>query len=412
MTKPRRRQAGEGGISAYKTKSGQERYLIKYQAAQADGTVRTVLRRRSRSGEAFLTRKAAAEELGDVLAEVRSGQHVIPKRMTTGEWLDHWVAGLQLAPSTVSSYTKNVRLHLKPAIGQVQLQHLTGARISGMYREMERGGRQDHRAGEGLSARTVRYVHTILKAALGDAVDQGLIATNPAAKAKPPSARSAKSPEIHPWTGRQLAAFLEWCRTTRASQAVAYHVLAYTGARRGEVLALRWRDLDLDAARLSIRRSVGVVKTKGQPELLVEGPTKSARPRVIDLDAGTIETLRRWRLERAQLSLQLVKDDALIFATIEGTHLHPERFSRLFGEKVQQCRRKLGDEGPPLISVHDLRHTHASLLLAAGEQIKVVSERLGHASVAITHEIYEHVIPGMQAAAAARFAALVEGGAS
>lgn len=410
MTKPRRRQAGEGGVSAYETKAG-TRYLIKYTAVDAHGDRKVVLRRRGRDGQPFLTRKAAAEELGDILAEVRRGTHMVPKKVTVGDWLDQWLAGLQLAPSTMSSYSKNVRLHIKPAIGAVQIQALTGARISALYRELEKGGRQDHRAGEGLSPRTIRYVHTILKAALADAVKEGLVATNAAANAKPPSARAAKAPEIHPWTGPQLSAFLTWCRDTGAAQTTAYHLLAYTGARRGEVLALRWRDLDLAQGRLAVRRSVGVVKTKGQPEQIVEGPTKSARARVIDLDPGTVEVLRKWRLERAQASLQLVKDDALIFGTAEGAHLHPERFSRLFSDKVDQCRRKLGEAAPPRIHLHDLRHTHASLLLAAGEQVKVVSERLGHASVAITHEIYEHVMPGMQAAAALRFASLVEGGA-
>jgi integrase len=408
MTKPRRRQAGEGTVSAYQTKAGVQ-YLIKYTATDADGQRRVVLRRRGRAGQPLLTRKAAAEELGDILAEVRRGAHVVPKKVTVGEWLDQWVAGLQLAPSTVSSYAKNVRLHLRPALGDVQLQSLTGARISALYRQLEAGGRKDHRAGEGLSARTVRYCHTIMKAALQDAVDQGMLAANPAAKAKPPSARAAKSPEIHPWTGSQLATFLSWCRETGASQTVAYHVLAYTGARRGEVLALRWRDLDLEGSRLSIRRSVGVVKAKGQGERIVEGTTKSAKARVVDLAPETVELLRTWRRERGALALQLVRDDALIFATLEGEHLHPERFSRGFVDKLGQCRRKLGAGAPPTIHLHDLRHTHASLLLASGEQIKVVSERLGHASVAITHGIYEHVMPGMQAAAAARFAAIVGG---
>lgn len=410
MTKPRRRQAGEGTISAYETKAG-TRYLIKYTATDPDGGRRVVLRRRGRDGRPMLTRKVAAEELGDILAEVRRGAHVVPRRATVGAWLDQWLEGLQLAESTVSSYAKNVRLHLKPSIGAVQLQNLTGARISALYRDLERGGRQDHRAGDGLSPRTVRYIHTILKAALEDAVDQGAIATNPAAKAKPPSKRAAKAPDIHPWTGPQLRAFLDYCRARSAAHTAAYHVLAYTGMRRGECLALRWRDLDVEAGRLAVRRSVGVVKTKGQRERLVEGPTKSARARVIDLDVDTLEVLRRWRLDRGSLSLQLVRDDALIFGTLEGGHTHPERFSARFVEKQAQCRRDVDDEGPPAISVHDLRHTHATLLLQAGVPVKVVSERLGHASVVITLETYAHVMPGMQAQAAATFAALI-GGAS
>lgn len=411
----KRRGAGEGGVSAYQTKAG-DRYLIKYTTTDpVTGERKVVLRRRGRDGQPFLTRKAATDELGDILAEVRRGTHVLPEKKTVGEWLDEWLAGLQLAPSTRASYSKNVRLHLKPTIGDVRLQTLTPARISALYRFMETSGRQDHKAGEGLSPRTVRYCHTILKSALADAVNQGLLATNPADKAKPPSARAAKAPEIHPWTAPQLSAFLGWCRTSGAQHAVAYHVLAYTGMRRGELLALRWRDLDLDQARLSIRRSVGVVKAKGEGERIVEGPTKSARARVIDLDPDTVELLRRWRVERAGLSLHLARDEALIFGTLEGEYLHPERFSRLFNDKQAQSCRQLGGKVnehtvPPAIHLHDLRHTHATLLLQAGVPVKVVSERLGHATVMITLEIYTHVMPGMQAEAAATFAAIVGGG--
>lgn len=415
MTKARRRQAGEGGISAYKTADGSTRYLIKYRAPLEDGSSRVVLRRRGRDGQPFLTRKAAAEELGDILAEVRRGAHVLPKTLTVGEWLDQWLDSLRLAPSTEASYRKNVRLHLQPALGGIQMQRLTGTRITTLYRELERDGRRDHKAGTGLKPRTVRYIHTILKSALAEAVNQGLIAANPADKAKPPTVTQAKAPEMHPWNAEQLAAFLSWLWETDARHAAALHVLAYTGMRRGECLALRWSDLDLDKARLSVRRSVGVVNVGGKGKQLVEGPTKGKRARTVDLDPGTLEVLRRWRVERAALSLQLARDDALIFGDIEGRHLHPERFSARFVEKVAQCRKGRhplpAGQAPPSIHLHDLRHTHATLLLQAGEHVKVVSERLGHATVMITWETYAHVMPGMQAEAAARFAALVGGGA-
>lgn len=417
MTKPRRRQAGEGTISPYDTKAG-TRYLIKYSAPAPDGERKVHLKR------GFSTRKAAAEYLGDRLAEVRQGSHIAPKKITVGDWLGEWLAGLQLAPSTVSSYSKNVRLHITPHIGGVQLQHLTGARISTMYRQLEKSGRTDHKAGEGLSARTVRYVHTILKSALQDAVNDGALASNPADKAKPPSARAAKSPEIHPWTAEQLSTFLDWMaarhgpdappargRTVTPALVPAMRTLAYTGMRRGELLALRWRDLDLVNARLSVRRSVGLVKEHGQPERLVEGPTKSARPRVVDLDPDTVEALRAWRRTLGGLHLSLVHETALIFGNENGDHLHPERFSRTFVEKQAQCRRAKPDAGLPAIHLHDLRHTHATLLLRAGVPVKVVSERLGHATVTITMEIYMHVMPGMQAEAAAMFAQAVNGGA-
>jgi integrase len=284
---------------------------------------------------------------------------------------------------------------------------LTGTKITTLYRELERTGRQDHESGTGLKPRTVRYIHTILKAALREAVAQGLIAVNPADKAKPPAAWEAKAPEIHPWTAPQLATFLRWADERGCADAVAWRVLAYTGARRGEVLALRWRDLDIDGANLSVRRSVGLIRTLGEGGEIVEGSTKSGKDRVVDLDPQTIAALRSWRLARAGIDLRLARDDALIFGTLDGKHQHPERFSRRFSEQLARCRRQLGDDAPPMIRVHDLRHSHATLLLKAKEPVKVVQERLGHANVTITMEIYAHVMPGMQSEAAATFAALI-----
>ena len=404
MTTRRRRQAGEGTISEYATKAG-PRYLIKYRMPLKEGTTKVVLRR------GYPTRKAAAEALGDILAEVRRGSHVLPAKMTTGEWLDQWLEGLRLAPSTVASYRKNVRLQLKSRLGGVPLKSLTGARISAAYRDMEATGRADHRAGEGLSPRTVRYCHTILKSALRAAVDEGLLAVNPADKAVPPSMSQARAPEMRPWTGPQLSAFLGWASEHHEADLAAWHLLAYTGMRRGEMLSLRWRDRELEGASVSVRRSVGVVKVEGQGKRLVEGPTKGKRARTVDLDAGTVAMLRRWRVERAGVSLQLAKDDALVFGNLDGGHLHPERFSARFAERLRKCGRDLGDAAPPVIRLHDIRHVHATMLLQAGVPVKVVSERLGHATAMITLETYAHVMPGMQAEAAATFARLMGGGA-
>jgi Phage integrase, N-terminal SAM-like domain len=140
MTKPRRRQAGEGTISEYQTKAG-PRYLIKYKNLREGEGPEWIVRR------GFLTRKAAAEALGDINPEVRRGAHVVPPKITTGHWLDQWLASLRLAPSTKSSYAKNVRLHIKPQLGQIPLARLTGTKISALYRDLERDGRQDHKEG-------------------------------------------------------------------------------------------------------------------------------------------------------------------------------------------------------------------------------------------------------------------------
>jgi integrase len=397
-------------VWAYHTKAGDLRYAIGYQVTRPDGAQRTVTRRRGPNGEKWTTRKDAARALRDALAAVDAGTWADPSRQPLGEYLDEHLAGLRLAPSTLASYRKNVRLHVKPDLGSVPLMRLTTSRIDQLYRKLETSGRADHRQGEGLSPRTVRYVHTILSAALSAAVESGRLARNPAARAHPPTAKQAKPPEMHPWTAAQLAAFLAWAADDGHLHAPAWATLARTGTRRGEALALHWRDVDLDAGTIAVRRSVGVVRVKGEGATVSEGPTKTGKPRVVDTGPATVAVLRAHRRERAAMALQLAAADALVFATEEGEHLHPERFSRTFTEALARCRRELteaGHEAPPMIRLHDLRHTHATLLLSAGKPVKVVSERLGHSSAVVTMTVYAHVLPGGQREAADAFDALV-----
>ena len=413
MTTRRRRPRGEGCVFRFATKAGAERFGYKFTAMAADGRRRQVLRRRDESGQPWLTRQDAANELREAIVKAGKGSWIEPSRQPVGEYLKTWLDGLRLAPSTVASYRKNVRLHIEPYIGALPLASLTSARLTALYRELETSGRRGQngeRTGLPLSPRTVRYIHTILSAALAAAVqdEAPLLERNAAIKARPPTAKEARAPEMRPWDAGQLRAFLDWSDGHSQLNA-AWLVLAMTGMRRGELLALRWRDIDLDAGTISIRRSVGVVKTKGKPEQLVEGSTKTCRPRVIDIDPATAAVLRAWKSERGALALQLARGSSVAFGNIEGSFRHPETFSRLFREAQERCARTLSEDALPRIRLHDLRHTHATLLLRDRESPNVVSERLGHASVAVTLSIYNHVLPGDQKAAAARFAALVGG---
>lgn len=404
----RRRTPGTGSVWEYRTKAGEVRYAIGYTAEQPDGSTRSVTRRTGPHGEKWTTRKAATDALEDVRSAIRKGGHVDPSKQQLGKYLEEWLDGLRLAPGSVASYRKNVRLHMTPYLGTVQLSSLTTARINTLYRQLERGGRADYRKGEGLSPRTVRYVHTILSAALSDAVKSNRLARNPASSATPPTEKEARAPEMHPWNAAQLAAFLRWSAGNSPFH-VLWYVLAFTGARRGEALALRWRDVDLDAGTASIRRSAGLVRVKGEAARITEGSTKTGKARVIDLDTETVALLRSHRRARAAMALQLGRDDALVFGDHEGGYLNPEGASHKFRVAVRQCQKALGDEAVPGIRLHDLRHTHASLLLADGEPVKVVSERLGHSSAMITLNVYQAVMPGMQRRAAERFASLVKG---
>jgi integrase len=405
----KRRSPGEGSVWPYRTKAGQLRYAIGYVRLMPDGTRKAVTRRTGPHGERWTTERDAKRALREVLVAVDKGELVDPSKQLVGAYLEEWLAGLRLAPSTVASYRKNVRLHIEPYIGTVPLASLTTARIDALYRQLERGGRADHKAGEGLSPRTVRYVHTILSAGLGAAVKHHRLTRNPAATASPPTAKQARAPEMHAWTAEQLAGFLGWSAGSSLHHA-AWRLLAYTGMRRGEALALRWRDVNLDAGTVSVRRSAGVIRVKGEGAAIEEGDTKSGKPRVVDLDAATVAVLRAHRKQRGSMALQLARDDALVLGDQEGRHLHPERFTRTFGAEVARCRKALGDSAAPVIRLHDLRHTHATLLLLAGVPVHVVSERLGHASPVITMQVYAHVLPGSQREAAELFASLVKRG--
>ncbi len=366
----------------------------------ADGTSKPVAKR------GFTTKKVALAAMREAQSASDKGSFIDPSRLPTGAYLDEWLDGLRLGASTVASYRKNVRLHVKPYIGTVPLASLTTARIDAMYRELETTGRKDHREGDGLGPRTTRYVHTILSSALAAAVESSRLARNPAAKAHPPTAKQAKSPEMRPWTADQLATFLDWSRE-HSPYHFAWHMLAMTGMRRGEALELRWRDFNPETASIMVRRSAGVIRNKGEGAAVMVGPTKGGAARMVNLDPVTVAMGKTQRRERGLVSLQLAAADALILGDAEGRHLHPEHFSRTFRETLARCRKDLPDLS--VIRLHDLRHTHATVLLSKGVPVKTVSARLGHASAVVTMTVYAHCLPGDQASAAAIFASVVKG---
>jgi integrase len=403
--KRKRRSPGEGSVWRYRMKNRTERWAI---AHPSFGT-----RRVDREGEGWYTKTAAQDALRAMITDAKRGKLVDPSKQAAGTFLDEWVAGHpEIGESTRASYAKNIRLHIKPYIGDVPLCSLTSANVTTLYRKLLTSGRADYREGEGLSPRTVRYVATILRAALQSAVESKppLLEHNPAdhKQAKPPRAKRSTAAEVNPWNAAQLGAFLAWS-AEHSQMHAAWHLLAMTGMRRGEALALRWRHVDLEAATASVQKSAGVLRVKGEGASVVEGDTKTGKPRVIDLDAGTVALLRSHRRARGAVHLNHVRDDALVFGDHEGGYLHPERVTRTFKADVERCRAALGEAGPPVIRLHDLRHTHASLLLAKGVPVKVVSERLGHSSATVTLTVYAHVMPGNQRQAADLFASLIKG---
>ena len=194
MGKPRRRQAGEGGISEYQTDAG-PRFLIKYPVLREEGTTRMVLKR------GFRTRRAAADQLRIEIRDAETGARVEPSKQRLDAYLDEWLETQRLSASTLASYRKNIRLHIAPHLGAIPLTQLTGTAVDAWMRKLQASGRVD--GGGGLSARTVRYVYTILRSALGDAVKHRRLAVNPTDRSTPPSPSEARPPEMQAWTAAE-----------------------------------------------------------------------------------------------------------------------------------------------------------------------------------------------------------------
>ena len=301
-----------------------------------------------------------------------------------------------------------MRHHIEPRLGHVQTSALDGGMLNRFYADLLTEGRIRGKQSPGLKPRTVRYIHTILHSALKDAVRWRRVPLNACDQSTPPSAASSKAPEMKVWSGPQLASFLERLNGNRYRWSWLF--LATTGCRRGEALGLRWTDVDLDRRLVSIRQElIPLTKPSGRGrEGRIVPRTKSERPRVVELDEVTVASMRAWRVEQAKERLLIgdsYEDHGLVFCRHDGRSFHPEAFSKSFDRKI----REAAFADLPIIRLHDLRHTWATLALVAGVDVKIVSERLGHSSPLITWQTYQHVIKGMQTDAAEKVAALIFG---
>jgi integrase len=381
-------------VRGHIAKKGNRYYVVIYEGPDPGSG-----KARHRWHAAGVTRKDAQRLLADLVKKSHDGDYRAPDRVTLGEYLrERWLPArkAQLRPTTFDSYRRNIENHVVPAIGAVPLQKLTPEHLDTFYADLLTSGRRNREGG--LSVKTVRYIHTMLHKALVDAARKGSVARNVAALADPPRLSSAPRPEMKVWDAAQLRQFLEEIANHRLYP--AFYLLATTGMRRGEVLGLRWSDIDLDRHSLSVSRALVIVAYKPQ---LSDVKTGQGR-RTIDLEPNTVAVLRAWKkrqMEERMLTNVRPKTD-LIFAHPDGSWINPDYFSQVFDRQVAKS-------GLPSIRLHDLRHTHASILLKQGVPLKVVSERLGHANPAFTLSVYQHLLPGMQADAAKAFSAAVFG---
>lgn len=356
-------------------------------------------RRKRKWHGGYRTKREAEQALSVILASVGDGTYVTPDRRRLGAYMrEEWLPAVResVRSSTWDSYQRNIVLHISPRLGSVPLQKLTTAHVNRFYADLLREGRSD--GSGGLSAKTVRYVHTILHKALGDAVAWNLVPRNVASVARVPKVAAAGT-SMRTWTSEQLRWFLDGVHDDRMY--AAWLVSATTGMRRGEVLGLRWEDVDFERARLSIRQTIVSVAYK------VEFSTpKTARGRrSLALDTTTVKALRSHRAQQATERLawgEAYDDNDLVFPREDGRPTHPDRFTQMFERASASCSL-------PRIRLHDLRHTYATLSLQAGVHPKVVSERLGHATVAFTLDVYSHAVPAMEEKAAQDVADLIFG---
>jgi integrase len=360
-----RRGNGEGTISRRKDGRWEGRYYVPTE----DGPKRKVIYGK--------TRAEVSEKLTKALSDRANGIVYDNENITIGEYLDVWLKGSVYGSVRQSTYDRDTNLvnnHIKPVLGSLKLKKLNSAHVQNFYR---------NRLDTGLSASTVRKIHDILRRGLAQAVDWHLTQRNVADVVKPPR---PVPKEIVALSADETRRLLDAAAEDRLE---ALYVLAvHTGMRQGEMLALRWQDVDIENAVLSVRRTLtrrGGKIAFGQPK------TKKSR-RSIRLTPQAVDALRA-HLERQLGDMEILgdhyQDQGLIFTTDTGAPINPSNLrQRSFTPLLKRV-------GLPHMRFHDLRHTCATLLLSRGVHPKFVQELLGHATIAITLDTYSHVIPSM-----------------
>jgi integrase len=299
--------------------------------------------------------------------------------MTLGDYLDEWAKGLaDVRASTSDHYRQHVRDYLIPALGDVPLARLSAAMVKAFVAELPAMGKRRE-----LSPATVRRVHATLHRALGDAVDDGLIGSNPAAlrRGRRSGLPMIEHREVKPWTIEELRTFLDAIQGHE--DFALYWLAASTGARRGELLGLEWSDLN--GSTLAIRRSL-------TPEGAITA-TKTGRARTVELDPETVRVMREHQRRTGRIA-------GPMFTDAVGHHLDPRRVSKDFPALAKAA-------GLRPTRFHDLRHLHATVLANSGLPVKVVAERLGHSTPTTTLAIYSHAFSESHSAAAGVIASLL-----
>jgi integrase len=334
------------------------------------------------------TKRQAQVECARLISAMKGGTYLEPNKLTMATFFDTWLAHVksQVSPRSYERYCDLAQKNIVPLLGGVILTGLRPAQISTAYTAALASGRRDGTGG--LSPRTVHHMHRVLKQALGQAVKWEMLNRNPCDAVDPPKVERAT---MQTFDMAQTAELIEAFRGTRMLAPALLAVLC--GLRRGEIAALRWRNVDLTAGQMAIVESA----EETAAGVRYKEP-KSGRSRTVALSGIMIDELRAHRVRQAEELLRLgvrLADDNFVVAQVDGSPLKPTSITH-------EWVRLLGNTALPRIRFHDLRHAHATHMLANGVHPKVASERLGHSKVGITLDLYSHVLPGMQADAVVR----------
>ncbi len=350
------------------TRRGRKSWRLKFDAPLDETGARRIVYVTVRGNRA-----EAEKELRRRLTALDKGMSVDPSAITVAEYLDGWLD--DVAPATAGAkslerYRSLVRLQIVPYLGHIQLQKLRPADIAAWHQAL------GHTA---LSIKSIRHAHGVLRAALGHAAKIEVVERNVAAIITPPTAARA---EVEILNAEQIAGVLAKLKSHSIFPIVC--LALGTGGRRGELMALRWSDLDLEAATMKIERSLEQVKGS----ICVKAPKTAAGRRTVSLPAFAVEALRDHRRQALELRFAVgagaLPADAPVFGDIEGSWPSPHVITLRWRAAVTRL-------GLPRVTFHALRHSHASALIAAGMDVVSVSKRLGHASPALTLSVYAHL---------------------
>jgi integrase len=370
-------------MRGYVEKRGEKTYRVRVDLG-SDETGR----RRSKSETVHGTKREAQKRLVQLMAEAEAGAVITAAPQTLGEFLDYWLANYakKLATRTYHNYGEYVRHYIKPRLGQIRLDQLQPHHIQAFYTSLEESG--SAKKGTGLSPTTVFNCHRVLKGALKRAVQWQLLSRNPAEAVTPPRPVEREQRVI----GReQVTVLLQAAKDCRLYAPILIGLA--TGMRRGEICGLRWQDVNFEKSTLAVRQTLVSV---GQKQLEFKTPKTKAGRRVVKLPTMLVEALQEERAVQEQARHVLgptYNPLGLVVCRADGSPVHPATLYSRF----QQLLERLG---LPRVAIHDLRHSHATHLLEAGINPKVVSERLGHTDPALTLRVYSHVLDHIQQEAA------------